>query len=1024
MKEGYVVSDALSNKVEILAEKAENLSFCRGIKLLHIRNCVEEMLSFIGRNNIFEEYTLHDIQHIDKMLDIINWLIPDETKNAMTYAEWLMLTLAVYFHDLGMLVTKTEYEKRENTFFREYKENAISGISSVEYKEFLLKSEDHFLYQEFVRENHAVRIKEWILGNKNSDLGESSSVFEEVNQILENLDKMFRADLAMVCESHHKDDIENFSKYKVNVSYGSSDQEKVNLNYVAVILRIADLLHITNDRTPSIARRIINVSNPISVVEWEKQHAVKAVKPQLRRNEDGNIDEQLEKNTIEVTAYFDGAETAEAYFGLSAYLQYTRKELSKCASIINKAQKTEGTKAYKFPWTEIDESQVIAVGFETKKLQFTIAQESILKLLVGHTLYNDSSVVVRELVQNAIDAIKLQNFIEKSDHSEITQGKIEVVWNDELRQLSFIDNGTGMSMYDVENYLLKVGASKYRDESIKRNFPEFNSISHFGIGILTCFMIANDIDITTNSENEENANVINLRRVNGSYLLKKIDKKELNSLVQKHGTIITLHVRTDIDMTTLENDLKKWIILPEVDVHLIMGNKDVIIGYHTITEVVADYLRSEGIVLDDEQYAVKEQTCGNVTLAYAVRYSKYLSDWTLMTIDSNKSEKKLNPIGTCVEGIRVEFTSPGYKSLSIIALANIKNGDYQTNVARSAIELDANVKFLSDIYGIYSQYLSEQMESLMRNGYSDDWAAHEVAYLMQPLLYPNRDINAPIERDILLEKLAEFKCFILENSGERKVVSPFDISELEEVHLFESKMLQAAEGLLKEVKSKATVTELIRVVCDEDNFLKEISNVIFNYDEYNILHQYAFRNKEVSKLEVDQTQRRIHSVYINGKNRIWSDYKLLDYGNSRDKTILHLPQAEFLISGLKSEVGVETRGHIYIRSDSEINEYLQRTIPLFEADKSQENKLLLELFLSCIFNTSALENTVKEDRNFNVSGLFDDVHMRVPNELASKIWTKVSSEEFSKIILTKHYSLFSISNWSRARIRYSSERFF
>ena len=162
------------------------------------------------------------------------------------------------------------------------------------------------------------------------------------------------------------------------------------------------------------------------------------------------------------------------------------------------------------------------------------------------------------------------------------------------------------------------------------------------------------------------------------------------------------------------------------------------------------------------------------------------------------------------------------------------------------------------------------MESLMRNGYSDDWAAHEVAYLMQPLLYPNRDINAPIERDILLEKLAEFKCFILENSGERKVVSPFDI------------------------------TELIRVVCDEDNFLKEISNVIFNYDEYNILHQYAFRNKEVSKLEVDQTQRRIHSVYINGKNRIWSDYKLLDYGNSRDKTILHLPQAEFLISGLKS----------------------------------------------------------------------------------------------------------------------------
>lgn len=48
---------------------------------------------------------------------------------------------------------------------------------------------------------------------------------------------------------------------------------------------------------------------------------------------------------------------------------------------------------------EIDESRITVIGFETKKLSFTIAQENILQLLVGHTLYNDSSVVVRELVQ-------------------------------------------------------------------------------------------------------------------------------------------------------------------------------------------------------------------------------------------------------------------------------------------------------------------------------------------------------------------------------------------------------------------------------------------------------------------------------------------------------------------------------------------------------------------------------------------------------------------------------------------------
>jgi len=69
---------------------------------------------------------------------------------------------------------------------------------------------------------------------------------------------------------------------------------------------------------------------------------------------------------IEITAYFEGAETAEAYFGLSSYLQYTRKELQKCNDIVEKAQKREGAIGYKFPWREIDESRITVIGFETK----------------------------------------------------------------------------------------------------------------------------------------------------------------------------------------------------------------------------------------------------------------------------------------------------------------------------------------------------------------------------------------------------------------------------------------------------------------------------------------------------------------------------------------------------------------------------------------------------------------------------------------------------------------------------------
>lgn len=699
-----------TNYVELQAEKAENLSFCRGIKLLHIRDKVETMLGFIGKGGIFEEYTVHSIEHIDEMLKIVEWLIPDITKEKMTYAEWLMLTLAIYFHDLGMVVTKDEFEHRDETGFKEYKEKVLENTEEFEYEECAKERGDSFLYQEFVRENHAARIRQWIEGKNARNLGEAEAVCQEIEDILKNLDKMFKADLAMICESHHKDDIEDFSKYKVKKMYGNTENEKVNLNYIAIILRTADLLHITRDRTPSVARRLINVSNPVSVLEWEKQMAVRAVRPKDQRNEEGVVDNSKQKDTIEITAYFDGAETAEAYFGLSSYLQYTRKELAKCCEIVEKAQKREGAVGYEFPWREVDESQIEVNGFEKKKLQFTIAQDNILQLLVGHTLYNDSSVVVRELVQNGIDAVRLQTEYEKRNGKDYSQGKVWVEWNSVKRQLSFWDNGTGMSIQDVENYLLKVGASKYRDEVVKKQFPNFTSISHFGIGILTCFMVANDIDIVTSSDEQEEANSINLRKVNGSYLLRKMDKNELDVRIKQHGTMVKLYVR--------------------------------------------------------------------------------------------------------------------------------------------------------------------------------------------------------------------------------------------------------------------------------------------------------------SKIEVAHKERRIHVTY-SCKNDLWYEFDLRNRGLAARS--LYIPKKNMVISGLKEEIGVKNFGGIYIQSNTELCEYLIKVIGAFQSEDTEENKILLEVFLSYVFDNKVLEVAYKQDVNTSnmFKQLLEERFVRVSNELIEKMWAKIDTQEFVNKILTKNYTLYSIDNWSR-----------
>ena len=60
-------------------------------------------------------------------------------------------------------------------------------------KNVLKNGEILFLYQEFVRENHAARIRQWIEGKNARNLGEAEAVCQEIEDILKNLDKMFKS---------------------------------------------------------------------------------------------------------------------------------------------------------------------------------------------------------------------------------------------------------------------------------------------------------------------------------------------------------------------------------------------------------------------------------------------------------------------------------------------------------------------------------------------------------------------------------------------------------------------------------------------------------------------------------------------------------------------------------------------------------------------------------------------------------------------------------------------------------------
>ena len=132
-----------------------------------MRESISQLLSLIGRDEIFDQYTRHDISHIDAMLASLDWLIPPSARRHMTPADWALLVLAIYFHDLGMLVTRTEFAKRDQSGFDRFcQEILFAGAEAADYEQQIAgldpDERDRFLYQEYVRHHHAQRVRAWI----------------------------------------------------------------------------------------------------------------------------------------------------------------------------------------------------------------------------------------------------------------------------------------------------------------------------------------------------------------------------------------------------------------------------------------------------------------------------------------------------------------------------------------------------------------------------------------------------------------------------------------------------------------------------------------------------------------------------------------------------------------------------------------------------------------------------------------------------------------------------------------------
>lgn len=445
------------------------------------------------------EFTLHDSDHLFRVLYLMEKLLPKEVVINLSTPELLLLIASAFMHDVGMAPDEKEVliwrkiwdsipsiEDEELETFNNFKRYYYSRPDQISIIEKLIVNGKNsqaetiksYIITEYIRRTHAERIKDVIA--------------KDWNEKIKYRDNDLTVELAQLCLSHNEDALTlvEFDKYLI-----CGENTYVCLPLIGIILRLSDILDFDGKRTPSILFSHLYVREPISIREWNKHRSIESW--------------EINQDNIFYSARCSHP-AIEA--SIHQFCDYIDHELSICNNLITDLNDFHKIKRpnliIKVPYKVSREKITTKKNIQNKPLyiykdtQFNLSKRQVIELLMGTKLYGNPEVALRELVQNSIDACLLRNAQEKK-WGNLYQPEISIKYITENNEKVLIveDNGTGMDQYIVDNYYSKVGSSFYKSTDFYNLLSESNAdfipTSRFGIGILSCFMVADTLIVDT-----------------------------------------------------------------------------------------------------------------------------------------------------------------------------------------------------------------------------------------------------------------------------------------------------------------------------------------------------------------------------------------------------------------------------------------------------------------------------------------------------------------------------------------------
>jgi hypothetical protein len=516
-----------------------------------------EMLNNIVRT--YPHYSMHDSNHSETIISNIEMLLGVERIKALSPTDvWLLLNSA-YAHDIGMVLLHSDVQKLwsegafqdfivgEKNSNDAYLRQAIAYIEKIEsnrleriddlswplsvsdYTTYIISCYFRNKHAEFSQQYISKMHEKWSL-----DLGHNKLISDRLIHVLGEISFM-----------HTRNPIDLLSiDYKAN----GFCTDYMHPRFVAELLRFGDLLDADGNRFNKYTELSCGISSESSAIHKQKHQSTRHI--------------LITPDVIEFTA---NCPDNEVYREVRRWLTWLESE----------------TEFFALHWTEIVpqgfvghapklcKKELLLSGFPdefgTTDLRFEISQEKAFDIIEGSNVYKEKYIFVREFVQNAIDAVKIQMWrdLKHGVHIEfrnkpiselsrlmpfeippnvfecyVVSVKIETLSSVQTK-VTISDNGTGISIETLK-MMCKAGDSYATRKALTREIrempPWLRPTGGFGIGLQSAFLVTDTFEIQTNSDDGNPLRITLESRKSDGY----IQVSELNESIPRGTQMIVL----------------------------------------------------------------------------------------------------------------------------------------------------------------------------------------------------------------------------------------------------------------------------------------------------------------------------------------------------------------------------------------------------------------------------------------------------------------------------------------------------